>query len=93
MASEERKLDVLISSADPTKIPDGNPPYLLQTAIGCSLDDFYFTLPVMLCVLFEFQSHKMSVEEYHRYWTTLQAPKDSNATIQNLKFDNIQSVK
>jgi hypothetical protein len=83
-SSETKGIDIVITSSDPTKVPSYDPPCILQTAIRCNLDEFYFTVPIMFSTLFQSQPQKCSFEEYQGLWTSVQAPKDLFLTINNL---------
>jgi hypothetical protein len=91
---EEIKVDLLATQPDPTKIPAGPPPYSLQTAIRCTLDEFYFHIPIMICVLFEPQTHMMSPEQYQPLFLSIQTTKDSGLSITNIntKYQSVNSV-
>lgn len=81
------------SSPDTKKIPE-NVPFLLQTGFRCSLDEFYYNIPVMFSVLFTPQNQKMSLDSYKSIWTTIQTSQDMCYVIQNVnkKFQSSQSI-
>lgn len=94
--SDERKIDILANVAtDLTKLPDGKPPFALQTAIRCNLDEFYFVIPVMFCVLFEPKNAKMGNDEYQNIWRNIQTTNDmcANLTGINAKYQYPEAVK
>lgn len=83
-AMETKNIEISITSPDHMKVPSYDPPVLLQTAIRCNLDEYYFTVPIMFCALFEPQNMKCSFEDYQGLWASVQAPKDLFLTINNL---------
>lgn len=90
----QAKIELLINSnPDTKKIPE-NVPFLLQTGFRCSLDEFYFNIPVMFSVLFSHQNQKMSLDNYKSIWTTIQTSQEMCYVIQNLnkKFQSSQSI-
>jgi AP-1 complex subunit beta-1 len=93
-SSETKSIEVIITNPDSTKVPSYDPPCIIQTAIRCSLDEFYFTIPVMFCTLFKAQSQIMSFEEYQRLWMNIQSPKDIYLTLNsvNQKYQDIEAV-
>jgi hypothetical protein len=93
-SSETKSIEIIILNPDPTKALDYDPPCIIQTAIRCSLDEFYFTIPVMFCALFKPQSQIMSYEEYHRMWINIQAAKNMSLILNsvNQKYLEINSV-
>ena len=80
----ERIIPVEITQPDTTKIPQGNPPYTLQTGLRCNLNEYYFVIPIMFCVLFEPQSNLMPLEQYQALFTKLQTTQDSGMIIDNI---------
>jgi hypothetical protein len=93
-SSENIKVEVLIGNADPNKIPSYDPPCVLQTAIRCSLDEFYFSVPVLFTTLFEPQNLKISPDDFKRIWSEIQIPKDMKLGLNNMnqKYQNVNSV-
>ena len=100
----QAKIELLINSnPDTKKIPE-NVPFLLQTGFRCSLDEFYFNIPVMFSVSFINQKHlsnidqqhfkQMSLDNYKSIWTTIQTSQEMCYVIQNLnkKFQSSQSI-
>lgn len=92
--SENIKVEVLIGNPDPNKIPSYDPPCILQTAIRCSLDEFYFSVPILFTTLFEPQSMKISSEEFKKAWSEIQIPKDMKLGLNNMnqKYQNVNAV-
>ena len=80
----ERIIPVEITQPDTTKIPQGNPPYTLQTGLRCNLNEYYFVIPIMFCVLFEPQSNLMPLEQYQALFTKIQTTQDSGMIIDNI---------
>jgi AP-1 complex subunit beta-1 len=83
-SSETRNIEISVTSPDHMKVPSYDPPVLLQTAIRCTLDEYYFTVPIMFSTLFQPQNMKCSFEDYQGLWASVQAPKDLFLTINNL---------
>lgn len=93
--NEEKKVELLTNvSADNTKIPNYDPPFILQTAIRCTLDEFYFTVPVMVSVIFENLIEKMGPEEYQKSWVNIQTTKDMCITLNGIhpRYQNPEQV-
>ena len=82
--SEMRGVNIVLTSPDSTKVPSYDPPVLLQTAIRCNLDEYYFTVPIMFCTLFTPQIQKIDFSEYQSLWMNTQAPKDLYLSLNNL---------
>ncbi len=91
---ETKSIDVILNQPDSSKVPSYDPPVTLQTAIRCSLDEFYFTIPVMFSVLFEPISNHITLEEYQKLFINGQSPKDLFLTLNNVNtnFQNEISV-
>lgn len=92
--STQTKLELATNSnPDSKKIPE-NVPYLLQTAIRCSLDEFYFNVPIMFSTLFTPQNMKMNLDNYKSMWTSIQTTQEMCYVIQNLnnKFQSSQNI-
>jgi hypothetical protein len=94
MSSEEKKIDMMSNiSPDVLKIPNYDPPLLLQAAIRTNLDEYYFKIPILFFVLFEQQREKISLEEYTRIWQNIQTTTDMCTTINlNPKYSSLDSV-
>ena len=93
-SSMELKVEVVNSNPDLNKIPNYDPPCVLQTAIRCSLDEFYFSVPILFITLFEPQNLRISPEEFKRIWSEIQIPKDMKLGLTNInqKYQSVDSV-
>lgn len=88
------RVDLSINSnPDLNKIPD-NVPYLLQTGFRCSLDEYYFNIPVMFSVLFTPNCQKISLDNYKSVWTNIQTTQEMCYVIQNVnkKYQSSQNI-
>ena len=76
-------------------MPSYDPPCTLQTAVRCTFDEFYFTVPIMFCTLFNYQASKISFEEYQNIWMQTQSPKDLFLTMTNVhpKYQSADAVR
>ncbi len=81
---ESRSVNIVITSPDTSKIPSYDPPIQIQTAIRCNLDEFYFTVPIMLCTLFTSQMTRIDFQDFQSLWANTQSPKDLFLTLNNL---------
>jgi len=93
-SSCETKIDLFTNvSCDTRKLPNTEP-YLLQAAIRCSLDEFFFKIPVMFCVLFENEKINLGMEEFISFWQNIPTRNDMSCTIESLnpKYQNTDSV-
>ena len=81
-------------SPDITKIPSNNPPLLIEAAIVCNLDEFYFSIPILFCVLFEPVTTHLSKDEYLSTWKKIATTSDMCASLNNLNplFQNIPAI-
>jgi hypothetical protein len=94
MSSEDRKVEIMSNiSPDVLKIPNYDPPLLLQAAIRTNLDEYYFKIPILFFVLFEPQREKISLEEYTRIWKNIQTTSDMCSAMNlNPKYQNLDAV-
>jgi hypothetical protein len=91
--SEEVNLEILTNvTPDLMKLPNYTPPFLLQTAVRCNLDEFYFTIPVIFSVLFEQNSLRMGNDEYNQIWQNIQTTPDMCISLSNIKYPNSEDV-
>lgn len=74
------------------KLPTNPPPFVLQTAIRCSLDEFYFSIPLIFSVLFENNSYKLGKDEYNQLWQNIQTTSEMCMNLSNIKFPNPEAV-
>ena len=90
----ERVIPIEIIQADTTKIPQGNPPCTLQTGLRCNLNEYYFVIPIMFCVLFDIQINLMPLEQYQALFTKIQTTQDSGMVIDNInpKYQNLNGL-
>jgi hypothetical protein len=94
MSSEDKKVEIMSNiSPDVLKIPNYDPPLLLQAAIRTNIDEYYFKVPILFFVLFEQQREKISLEEYSRIWKNIQTTSDMCSTM-NLhpKYQSLDAV-
>ena len=92
--STEIKIDLFSNvSCDLKKLPNTEP-YLLQAAIRCNLDEFFFKIPVIFCVLFENEKLSLSMENFISIWQGIQTRNDMSCSIENLnpKYQNTNAV-
>ena len=86
-STAQAKVELTVNSnPDQNKIPE-KVPFLLQTGFRCSLDEFYYNIPVMFSVLFSPQGQKIGLDRYKQIWTTIQTTQDMCYVIQNLNKD------
>ena len=89
--SIEQFIPLLINQPDNSKIPQNNPPFTIQTGLRCNLNEYYFVIPIMFCVLFVPQINLISIEQYQNLFMKIQTT-DSGIQIDNLKYQNINSI-
>lgn len=83
-SSIQARVDLEVNiNPDQSKVPE-NVPILLQTGLRCSLDEFYFNIPVIASVLFSPSGQKLSLDSYKQIWTTIQTSSDMCFVIQNV---------
>ena len=87
----EKFIPITINQPDITKIPQNNPPFTIQTGLRCNLNEYYFVIPIMFCVLFIPQSNIISIQQYQNLFMNIQN-NDSGIQIDNLKYQNINSI-
>ena len=87
----EQFIPITINQPDITKIPQNNPPFTIQTGLRCNLNEYYFVIPIMFCVLFIPQSNIISIQQYQNLFMNIQN-NDSGIQIDNLKYQNINSI-
>lgn len=80
----ERAVPVEVTQPDTSKIPQGNPPYTIQTGLRCTLNEYYFVIPVMFCVLFDPQYNLMPLDQYQSLFMKIQSSQDSGMVIDNI---------
>lgn len=91
--SEDVNIEVITNiTPDLMKLPNYNPPFLLQTAISCSLDEFYFTIPIIFSVLFEANSFKIGKDEYNQIWSNIQTTSDMCINLNNINYPNPEAA-
>jgi len=86
---------IYINNPDQNSLPQGNPPFTIQTGLRCSLNEYYFMIPVMFCVLFEPQNDIMSVDTYQNmFMKTHTNNQDSGIQIDNInnKYQGINGI-
>lgn len=73
------------------KVPQNEPPCIIQTAIRCNLDEYYFTIPIIFFVLFIAQNGPISLDEAKE----IKLSNQGNVTVGNVnqKYQNENSVK
>jgi len=87
----EKFIPITINQPDITKIPQNNPPFTIQTGLRCNLNEYYFVIPIMFCVLFIPQNNIISIQQYQNLFINIQN-NDSGIQIDNLKYQNINSI-
>ncbi|CAG9328111.1 unnamed protein product [Blepharisma stoltei] len=78
-ASKNTKISIVTTGK-----PDSNPPgvpIIIQIAIKCSLDIYYFQIPCMYTVLLS-ESGLLSKEEFKQTWTGVSDPSEFTHTLQ-----------
>lgn len=71
-------------NSDFTKLPSDRPPLICETALRCSLDEFYFNIPILFCVLFNQLNDHISEDSYLAYWKKITTTNDMCSTINNV---------
>ncbi len=95
LQTQEVKIDLFTNvSCDLKKLPNTEP-YILQAAIRCNLDEFFFKIPVMFSVLFETDKPNLSMEDFISSWQLIQTRVDMSCTIDTLnqKYQSSNGVK
>lgn len=93
--TQEVKVETQVNSnSDHTKIPNERPPYYLETCLASSLDIFFFSIPILFCVLFT-ELGSISKEDFLSGWKGINTTNDMCATFSNLhpKFRNPYQVE
>ena len=84
-------------NSDFTKTPSEKPPMFIETAISCSLDEFYFNIPMLFSTLFLPMTDHISKEDYLNNWKNIVTTNDMCCTINNvhpnLKSSNYMEKK
>lgn len=94
-STADAKIPVLSSvNSDFSKIPPESPLLLVEAAIACSLDEYYFNIPILFSVLFEQETMHISKEEYLTTWKKITTTSDMCLSMTNLnpKFQNVPAV-
>lgn len=69
---------------DYTKIPESRPPIYIETALASSLDEFYFNIPLLFCVLFVNVKSQISKEDYLSNWKNITTTNDMCSSMNNV---------
>lgn len=62
------------------------PPIYIETAIISSLDEYYFTTPLLISILFE-EGKDISKEEFLSYWKNIETTDNMYSTFDNLHIE------
>lgn len=93
--STEAKVPVMSGvNSDFSKIPPESPLLLVEAAISCSLDEYYFNIPVLFSVLFEQETMHISKEEYLTTWKKITTTSDMCLSMNNLhsRYQNVPAI-
>lgn len=83
--STEVSLEVDVNnSSELTKIPNDTPPLLIETAIANNIDEFYFNIPLLLCVLFTNVKYPISKDDYLGNWKRITTTSDMSSSLNNI---------
>lgn len=69
---------------DYTKQPNDKPPIFIETAMNNSLDEFYFNIPLLFCVLFVPVKQLISKEDYLNSWKGINTTNDMSSSLNNV---------
>lgn len=69
---------------DYTKLPNERPPIYIETGIASSLDEYFFSIPLLFCVLFVQNQNSLSKEEFLSGWKSIVTTNDMCVSFNNL---------
>lgn len=91
--SIDKVIELSLTQPDPSKQPQGNPPYTIQTGLRCSLNEYYFVIPIMFCVLFEPQMTLLTIEQYQNMFVKVQTNQEGTIVNGvNARYQNINAI-
>lgn len=71
-------------NSDFTKLPSDKPPLICEIGLKCSLDEYYFNVPILFCVLFIQSNNHLSEDNYLAFWKKITTTNDMCSTISNV---------
>lgn len=71
-------------NSDYTKLPNERPPIYIETGIAASLDEYFFSIPLLFCVLFVQSPNYLSKEEFLSGWKSIVTTNDMCVSFNNL---------